>query len=51
MENKAIHYDGSMQMKEERDDHLDTMDNEINELNDEIRKNIGGNPYFIDNKK
>ncbi|HEY4550139.1 MAG TPA: hypothetical protein VIG98_07690 [Bacillus sp. (in: firmicutes)] len=48
MENKAIHYDGSVQMNDENNTNSAAFTNEPLEITDEIRKNIGGNPFVIE---
>ena len=48
MENKAIHYDGSVQINDENNTNLVTNTNEPFEITDEIRKNISGNPFLIE---
>ncbi|UOE53065.1 hypothetical protein [Cytobacillus oceanisediminis] len=48
MENKPFHYDGSVQMNYEKDD----KDSSIPfELTDEMRKNIGSNPYSTEEQE
>ncbi|MCL6572022.1 MAG: hypothetical protein K6T88_10125 [Bacillus sp. (in: Bacteria)] len=44
MENKAIHYDGSVQMNDENNTNSV---NEPFEITEEMRKNIYGNPFII----
>ena len=48
MENKPIHYDGSVQISDENNTHSDAITNEQFEITDEIRKNIGGNPFVME---
>ena len=48
MENKAIHYDGSVQVNDENNMNSAAITNEPFEMTDEIRKNIGGNPFVIE---
>jgi len=48
MENKAIHYDGSVQMNDESNTNSAAFTNEPLEITDEIRKSIGGNPFVIE---
>lgn len=44
MENKPLHYDGSIQ--DINDFKSEVNNSEVFELTDEIRKNISGNPYI-----
>ncbi|MGG4489141.1 hypothetical protein [Metabacillus idriensis] len=44
MEQKPLHYDGSVQTEGE---HQQTSSEPL-KITDEIRKNLGGNPYFIE---
>lgn len=44
MENKPLHYDGSIQNI--NDFNSEANNSEVFELTDEMRKNIGGNPYI-----
>jgi hypothetical protein len=44
MENKPLHYDGSVQHAED----AATSTNETFVLTDEMRMNISGNPYVLD---
>jgi hypothetical protein len=46
LENKPIHYDGSVSFKEEDIEEIVSVDGL--EITDEIRKNIGGNPYIFE---
>lgn len=48
MENKSIHYDGSVQMNDEGHTNSVEIANETFEMTDEIRKNISGNPFAIE---
>ncbi|CAH2715160.1 MULTISPECIES: hypothetical protein [Neobacillus] len=48
MENKTIHYDGSVQMNDENTNNSVVSTNEPFEISDEIRKNISGNPFVIE---
>jgi hypothetical protein len=48
MENKAIHYDGSVQNNDENNTNSGAFANEPFEITDEIRKNISGNPFIIE---
>lgn len=48
MENKAIHYDGSVQVNDENNANNAVITNKSFEMTDEIRKNIGGNPFVIE---
>lgn len=48
MENKPIHYDGSVQVNDENNTNSDAITNETLEITDEMRKNIGGNPFVIE---
>lgn len=43
MDQKPYHYDGSVQMNYEKNEEANT--NIPFEITDEMRKNIGGNPY------
>ncbi|WP_199445788.1 hypothetical protein [Bacillus weihaiensis] len=45
MEQKPLHYDGSAHM--EFDEGASLVENDSLELTDEVRKNIGSNPYFF----
>lgn len=46
MENKPLHYDGSIQNINEVKS--EASNNEAFELTDEMRKNISGNPYITE---
>ncbi|WP_158582944.1 hypothetical protein [Lysinibacillus yapensis] len=46
MDNKTIHYDGTVKTIE--NDYEESTDHEPIEINEEIRKNIGGNPYIFE---
>jgi hypothetical protein len=48
MENKPIHYDGSIQTNGDNSTNSVTAANEPFEMTEEIRKNIGGNPFVIE---
>lgn len=48
MENKSIHYDGSVQMNDESNADSVAIVNETFEMTDEMRKNISGNPFVIE---
>ena len=48
MENKAIHYDGSVQINDESNTNSAAITNEPFEITDEIRRNISGNPFVIE---
>ena len=48
MDNKPIHYDGSVQITNENNTNIDAFTNEPLEITDEIRKNIGGNPFVME---
>lgn len=47
MEGKPLHYDGSIQHESVTSSESNL--NETLKITDEIRKNISGNPYFIEN--
>lgn len=47
MENKPLHYDGSIQNSDTSDSQLV---NEPFKLTDEMRVNISGNPFFNESK-
>ncbi|WP_169787422.1 hypothetical protein [Sporosarcina globispora] len=49
MENKPFHYDGSVQMNYEKKD--ETNSSLPFELTEEMRKNIGRNPYSPDEQE
>ncbi|MCQ6275457.1 hypothetical protein JMM81_10860 [Bacillus sp. V3B] len=48
MEDKAIHYDGSVQMNDQNKTNSVATAHEPFEMTDEIRKNISGNPFVIE---
>ena len=47
MENQAIHYDGSVQISDENNMNSVATANESFEMTEEVRKNIGGNPFVL----
>lgn len=49
MDGKPIHFDGSVQNNDRSN--LDSMLNEPFTLTDEMRSNISGNPFGIENSK
>ncbi|WP_370222612.1 hypothetical protein [Cytobacillus sp.] len=49
MENKPFHYDGSVQMNYEKDDKANS--SIPFELTDDMRKNIGTNPYSTEEQE
>ena len=50
MENKAFHYDGSVQINDNDENNTNSVSiaNEPFEITDEIRKSISGNPFVIE---
>jgi hypothetical protein len=49
MDGKPMHYDGSVQ--NDYASNVELQENEAFKLTDEMRKNISGNPYLLDNLK
>ncbi|MBA9026099.1 MULTISPECIES: hypothetical protein [Bacillaceae] len=49
MEQKPNHYDGSVSFDYAEND--EAYSNELYQITDEMRLNIGGNPYFFDVSK
>ncbi|AIE61145.1 hypothetical protein [Bacillus methanolicus] len=49
MEQKPIHYDGSVQLEQTAS--IESTENDLFEITDEMRKNIGRNPYsYVNNQ-